>query len=219
MATVRFSQELKDRIFRNARQMFEKRITAAEEARPDQSWGMRIYNELFGEYAAALNNVPLGFTRTTGEFNVQRVGEQSAGSIGFTMTTPVPWPDRLHMVTDKATVTYSQTLCLVYPEDADGNRMDNALWDEFAAECKRWRDGIESIKRKQNEFVSQVAVLLNNYSTLAPALKAWPPLWDLIPEDVKNKHKEVVVREKKQVEHGVDLSALTATSVAIKIGG
>lgn len=219
MATVRFSQELKDRIFRNARQMFEKRIAAAENARPDQSWGMRIYDELFGKYANELAAVPEGFMRYADDFSVQRVGEQHAGNISFDLPTQMPWPDKFNSTTDKATVNYSNTINLVYPEDADGNRMENLLWDEFAAECKRWRDGIQAVKDKQNEFVQQVATLIENYATLAPALKAWPPLWDLIPEDVKNKHKEVVVREKKQVEHGLDLSALTATSVAIKIGG
>jgi len=219
MATVRFSQDLKDRIFRNARQMFEKRIASAEAAKPDQAWGMRIYDALFGEYAAALAAVPRGFLQTADDFSVQYVGEQHAGSINFDLPTAMPWPHKFSMATDKASSIYGNTISLVYQKDVDGNTIPNQLWDEFAAECKRWRDGIEAIKAKQNEFVQQVATLIENYATLAPALKAWPPLWDLIPEDVKDKHREVVVREKKQVEHGLDLSALTATSVAIKIGG
>lgn len=219
MATVRFSQELKDRIFRNARQMFEKRISAAEAAAPDQSWGMRIYDALFGEYTTALAAVPNGFMRYSKEFSVRRVGSQSAASITLNLPNPMPWPNDLHLVTELAEADYPSTITLQYPKDENGNDLPHAVWDEFAAECKRWRDGIQAVKDKQNEFVQQVATLIENYATLAPALKAWPPLWDLIPEDVKNKHKEVVVREKKQVEHGLDLSALTATSVAIKIGG
>jgi hypothetical protein len=56
------------------------------------------------------------------------------------------------------------------------------------------------------------------YSTLAPALKAWPPLWDLIPEDVKNTHRKIVERTKNDVVLDVDIGKLTALSTAAKFG-
>jgi len=38
----------------------------------------------------------------------------------------------------------------------------------------------------------------------------WQPLWDLIPEEYKERHRQVVEREKKEVKVDVDLTALTA---------
>jgi hypothetical protein len=56
------------------------------------------------------------------------------------------------------------------------------------------------------------------YTTLAPALKAWPPLWELIPENYKNKHREIKERVKNEVVLDVDIGKLTALSTAAKFG-
>ena len=47
----------------------------------------------------------------------------------------------------------------------------------------------------------------------------WPPLWDLVPESYKDRHREIKEREKKEVSVNVDLGAMTAAVVANKIGG
>jgi hypothetical protein len=68
-----------------------------------------------------------------------------------------------------------------------------------------------------------VKAVITSYSTLAPALKAWPPLWDLLGEDVKDKHREVVEREKRDpaaaISGSVDLDRLTALASLSKMGG
>jgi hypothetical protein len=40
----------------------------------------------------------------------------------------------------------------------------------------------------------------------------------LIPENYKNKHRQVVEREKKEVKLDVDINKLTALSTAAKFG-
>jgi len=70
--------------------------------------------------------------------------------------------------------------------------------------------------------IEGVILKLNAYSTLAPALKAWPALWDLVPEDKKDKHREVVVRTKASdtaanLAEEVDLSKLTGHVTADKL--
>jgi hypothetical protein len=65
-----------------------------------------------------------------------------------------------------------------------------------------------------------VQKILHAHATLAPALKAWPALWDLLPESVKNKHRLVVSKassEKPDLD-GVDVASLTATVVMNKLG-
>ena len=74
---------------------------------------------------------------------------------------------------------------------------------------------------ERDKFVANVDLIMNTYSTLAPALKAWPPLWDLIPADKQERHKEIVERKKKdiQLENVVDLNSMTAVSVMAKLTG
>lgn len=209
MATVRFSGGLKDRILRNARNMFEKRETAAREARPDHSWGDRIYDALFSKYADALAAVPPDFLRLCEDINIACVGEERC-NLDFHLSAAKPWPLRIYENNEYGiTTAYGDSIRLP----------DTATWEELKADVARWNQGIKAVTEKRTAFCEQVATLLVSYTTLAPALKAWPPLWDLIPEDVKNKHKEIVVREKKVVDSGVDLAALTSTIVGVKIGG
>jgi hypothetical protein len=68
------------------------------------------------------------------------------------------------------------------------------------------------------EFVKGVEDIIKNFSTLAPALKAWPPLWDLIPRDKQEKHKEIVERKSnKPVALDMDTSSLTAAVTMAKL--
>ena len=59
---------------------------------------------------------------------------------------------------------------------------------------------------------------MTTYSTLAPALKAWPALWDLLDEDTKERHKKIVERKKKDTDDiGVDLNSMTAAVTFSKL--
>jgi len=71
--------------------------------------------------------------------------------------------------------------------------------------------------QKKTNFVNAVKEVITAHATLSPALKMWPPLWDLIPEEYKERHRQVVEREKKEVVVNVDLGTLTATVVAHKL--
>lgn len=209
MATVRFSSELKDQILRNARAMFDKRAEAAKNARPDHSWGDRIYDTLFGKYTDVLAAVPQEFLRLRGEISIAHIGDERC-NLEFTMTLRKPWPIRTPDDNEFGISTgYGDSIRLP----------DTETWAELKADVARWNQGMLAVRQKQSAFSEQVSNLINSYTTLAPALKAWPPLWDLIPEHVKDKHKEIVVREKKVVDSGVDLAALTSTIVGVKIGG
>ena len=69
-------------------------------------------------------------------------------------------------------------------------------------------------------FLEGVTKVITTYSTLAPALKAWPPLWDLVPESAKVRHRTIVDRKKTEVViEGVDLDSMTAVSALAKLSG
>jgi len=69
---------------------------------------------------------------------------------------------------------------------------------------------IAKVKVQEADFKKVVKAVLDAYSTLAPALKAWPPLWELLDEKTKAKHKEVVTRAKAE-KPVLDLDLLDAT--------
>jgi hypothetical protein len=211
MATVRFSKELQDDIIKRAKAVFDKQITAAEESRPDATaWGEKIYNTLFGEYTPILNAVPQEFLYMVDQIEIGRVGDTRC-HLRFILSTPKPWTRKFKDTEyARANSGYDSTSI---------NLLNHPAWGEFQAEIKAWQERVTAVQNKRTEFVEQVKKIIEAHATLAPALKMWPPLWDLVPEKYKEKHREVVERTKKDVDVQVDLSALTAAVVANKIGG
>jgi hypothetical protein len=127
----------------------------------------------------------------------------------FTFATPQPWPYSLpETKLAKRDGMYSDGIVL----------KDDLVWAEFLTEVTAYHERVKVATQRQHEFVDMVKKVIEAYTTLAPALKAWPPLWELIPENYKNKHRQVVEREKKEVKLDVDINKLTALSTAAKFG-
>jgi hypothetical protein len=209
MATVKFSKELRDAILDKARSVFTKQFTAWEEKRPADTWGDVIYDKLYGQYTPAINAVPSMFFTTVDKIRVAKFGDISM-EIAFKLSSPRVHPKDVPdtELAKSAGSYYSHDYVLKqHPE-----------WESLFAEVLRWRDEKESIIRKQSEFVTQVNQVINAYETLAPALKMWPPLWELVPERYKERHREIVTRSKKDINVSVDLDKMTAITVAHKLG-
>ena len=208
MATVRFSKELIDRIVKQATAKMEPPVQKARAQKPDNSWGQRIYDTLFLEVKPIISQVPAGWMRTVKSIEISEVGGRHCG-MTFEFATPQPWP---HEFTEselaKKRSSYGDSISL----------KDHLVWGEFHAEVTAYHQRVQEAAKRRDEFVDAVKKICNTYSTLAPALKAWPPLWELVPEDVKDKHREIKEREKKEVVLEVDLGKLTALSTAAKFG-
>jgi hypothetical protein len=208
MATVRFSKELQEEIIKNAKGVFGKQMETAKNNRPDNEWGEKIYDILYGQYTNVLNAVPQMFLSTNNKFKVDQVGSLSCG-LEFTLNSAKPFPKEI------PDTEYAKKSSGYY-----GNEYilkDHLVWGEFHADVKRWLDGINAVRTRQEEFVKQVNQIITAHATLAPALKMWPPLWDLVPEQYKERHRTIVERTKNEVEVSVDLSSMTAAVVANKI--
>ena len=71
------------------------------------------------------------------------------------------------------------------------------------------------------EFVDGVMAVVNAPATLAPAVKAWSGLWELVPEEYQERAKRVVPKKERQVVTrdgaDVDLNKLTGVGVASKL--
>lgn len=78
---------------------------------------------------------------------------------------------------------------------------------------------VAEIKAQQQGFTTAVKAVLDAHTTLAPALRAWPPLWELLNEKTKERHKEVVTRAKAEKPViSVDLTAATSIVTLKRMG-
>jgi hypothetical protein len=204
MATVRFSKELQDAIVKNAERMFDKQMDTAR-GNVNATWGDRIYEIIHRKYIPAMNALPMCFFSETSNMKVARINGKDIGGLECKMTSPRPVPNTLPKDVPAKSKDY-------YGYELVGHE-----WEEIALEIEDYRNHIKEVAQKKTNFVNAVKEVINAHATLAPALKMWPPLWDLIPESYKDKHREIKEREKKEVVVNVDLGTLTATVVANKL--
>ena len=96
------------------------------------------------------------------------------------------------------------------------------MWASERAAMEAWVGEVTAAETASAAAVDAARETLRSFTTLAPALKAWPALWDLLPISAKDKHREVVERRGKQDEvdvskHLEQLGTVTAKLVASKM--
>jgi len=224
MATVRFSEQLKADIIDNAKDMFKANIQKAEQDIPSH-WADKIYQCFFpAEVIAKFKALPdYAMTKEesvsfTGFHNApddevfiadeHRQAIYNCNTIKLQFSTAQPWPVTFEKAITGFTAGYSSG-------SADFN---DTRWDWLKPEFKEYNRKIFEQESKQRKFLQGVNSIINNYSTLAPALKAWPALWDLIPEEAKERHKKIVEKKKTEVaDIGADLDGMTAAVTFSKL--
>ena len=217
MATVRFSDELKRRIRHNATEMFSARITAAEDAYRED-WGIRIYELMFVANKQKMLDMPVGYFELDNDITLK--GFKGEG-----------WDTDLNYMVDDLALGSD----LPFPRDVDsegnihgvtsfhyGSTMldaTDARWDAIKEEYLAYATAIHTLEKERDDFRQGVVKIINNYVTLAPALKAWPALWDLLPSGTQERHKLIIPRKKasRLEEVDVDLGKLTSAVVADKL--
>lgn len=215
MATVRFSNEFRESIINNARRIFTARIKEAEKSVP-ADWGDRIYEIIFAPYIPTFEGVAPEFLNMQDKFKF--IGFKSENyalhdiSFEMTLSTPRPFP-----VGEKLPPESVPFVTRLGYYGNDYKLRDVPEFAEFKQEVIAWRERVKSIRAKQDEFVAAVQKVIDAHTTLAPALKMWPPLWDLVDEEYRVRHREIRDREKKEVAINVDLGSLTAAITAHKL--
>jgi hypothetical protein len=220
MATVRFSDDLRDNVLNNAKDLFANRLDTALKNFPDD-WGMRVYKLIYRDHMDTMAKLPAGYLDTITKLQLtgfsSKVYPNPLGrAVGMPLPTSMPIPQRIednpmHGLADSGNR---------YNRDYKLNPFDDR-WNEFKAEYTVYCERLDKLFDERDKFADSVNLIMNTYSTLAPALKAWPPLWDLIPADKQERHKEIVERKKKdiQLENVVDLNSMTAVSAMAKLTG
>ena len=224
MATVRFSDTLKGEIRNNAKAMFQDKIKQAMDNVPAH-WADKVYECFFpADVRQKMTSLPDYVLRkqehieVTGWVNapedVWQTGEyihktwQLGNTIRLSFSKPMPWVANFEQADNGIKSSYS----------SGKFDYDDARWDWLKPEFKEYNRKVFEAVNKQESFLSSVNKLMETYTTLAPALKAWRPLWDLLPEEAKDRHKTVKERKViKAEELDLDLNAMTSAVALSKI--
>lgn len=213
MAVVRISDQMKKLVVATARNTFEKRLETARASLELPMTAEDIYSHIYGKWTDQMKALPKEFFGCTDRFTVERIHGHSYNHT-FVLTTEVPMPRN---IPEQPYVRSSRGYNSSFELLDDGTGLWEPLVDAFAA----WRNRVNAVETERNTFVDGVRHILNTHTTLAAALRTWPPLWDLIPESYRNKHNEIVPKKDKQqelsLEHGVDMNRLTAMAALNKM--
>ena len=204
MATVRFSDELKNDIIINAKALFAKRLQAYHDNPP--AVGDEVADRIFKDFMPVVAQLPKQFLSWTDELCIDSINGRTYGKrVKLSKQVPKPNSD-LTTANAKMYERYRLDVKLIGDE-----------WSDIQAQLDAWISNIAAVEQERDAFVEGVKKIIGMHTTLGPALKAWPPLWDLVPEGTKNRHRKVVERVKPEVaEVEVDLTALTGTITAAK---
>jgi len=216
MAVVRISDSLKNDIIANARNSFQSQVNAMAhfQCPPEVMTGDRILDAYIGpENLERMNLLPVGYFKEVEKVKIMRIMTSSSGNIMLYKDFPLsgkrrvpydPQSNNIQWVQSGYSPTFQATL--------------DPFWDEMRALVIAWHEKKQATLKRQEEFVNSVKTILGQFTTLAPALKAWPALWGLVPEKDKERHRTVVSREKSSADlSGVDLNKLTALATQAKM--
>ncbi len=222
MATVRFSEKLQKDVEDNARAIFKDKIDKARASYP-REWADKLYDSVLSqEDQQHMNALPNGVLPTIEllEFDgfYQAPDEKYVDNVGFDVETPM-WrlrtTIRIGFNGVKRWVNDMSSLQRGMKEQYRSITVDYTdpryawLIDEFKAYTER----VHKAEVECEKFVSGVKKVMQTFTTLGPALKEWQPLWDLLPEEAKDRHRKIVHREKKSVagmNPDIDLTKMTA---------
>lgn len=171
---VRISDKLKKEIVNNVHTLYGPMLDEVNKQRPDV--GDRLYEIMYGPYIEDMNKLPAYFMRTAKALET-RIVDGLQTSITFSLserrrignTHPMEGPVRDAGYADKIVIDRT-------PETEEVLNIIVA-WQKQKLEVVARRDaGAKAITR-----------VLNNFKSLAPAIKMFPPIVDLLPAYVRIK--------------------------------
>jgi hypothetical protein len=210
MAVVRFSDELKNAITDNAKALFSKRIQDAFKALPPIA--EEVCDLAYAQFMPSVNMLPRDFFRWTTRVEIKAPCVGGYIEATYESRTPYPKVESRIKLDDGVLLDSMYGITIKLPSEG-------TKYQQYIDQIIAWHQNIKAFEKQRDEFVSGVKAVVEAHSTLAPALKAWPPLWDLVPETFRERHRKVVERAKPAAaaELDVDLTSLTAAVTIAKI--
>ena len=231
MATVRFSDELKRRIIQNAVAIYKVKLGRIHaKFEESNNLGEDIYQTLYGN---TLDSMPeYYFSKDEGMnfdgfYNVNKddAPEGVSGDDWVALhTTDVEstWkfpkkhavPNDLNhddFVRDMGAKCSWRNTTLDYT---------NPKWDTIKEKAMSYATDMAKVNKQKRIFIDGVESIMKEFATLAPALRKWQPLWELVPSEYQERHKKINEKAEKRVvtsNDEVDLDKLTSVVVGHKL--
>lgn len=206
MATVRLTESLQDSIISNAKNLFAKRLQEAQAYPPEYNDGDFIFDAYLDanpdQRRVLLDMAALKWGKRYPEIRVNIFGNMTTLRFAKPRTAYCGWAE--NWTSERIVIT------------ADNVPALRDLHDKLVQR----QQAIKALEAERDAFAKKVEAILDRCSTLKQALGIWPGLWELVPQDVRNKHNEVAVRTKREQDDTsleVDLDALNGAVVVAKI--
>lgn len=206
MAAVRITKDIVWEVVQNIEKIYAPRLSAIDKdnpiVTPDTAY-MDAYTLLVPvEAQETMKLLPRDYFRTTNTFRINYRGMPATEMMTLEgKAVPVP-----HKHSD-----YTQ---LSVPE--------TSTWEWFYKPVTARAETRKAVNAEKTSAVDAARAMLGNYATLAPALKAWPALWNLLSEQTKTRHRMPATPREKPAPREiveVDVSGVTALVTMEKIKG
>ncbi len=216
MATVKFSAKLVDNITSNAGEIYHEKFKALVTKRVRTTLPLDIFNEALRGHIQHINALPKGIFRPLDYIELHQIGTHKisfpkvdVSTLGF--VNPASNSFSYRGVTFTGYSTSNIFIEPHYMEQLDLNGLEVEI-NQFITEA-------DELRAQQGEFIAGIEQVIANSSTLAEALKVFPPLWDLLPYEAKDRHNAETKKpqQKDKDLSNVDIQKLTTTIVAHKL--
>lgn len=211
MGTVRLGTDLKRAIISTAKNTFTKRIQATENNFKFPFDGAALYSMLFGEWEKKMEELPAGFFPIRQSIHIRSVGGIAPPS-GMLTCGPRRFPY------DPGSRGHDFVLSMSFREHASVTLMPSERWEPVIQAVHEWKRQHDAAVADRDAFVAGVNKVIEAHATLGAAVKTWPALWELVPEDVKERQRSTTKAEKKDAAVlDIDVDRMTAAIAMSKI--
>lgn len=193
MAVVRITESLISDVRRNISQLYDpRRREVANFPDPEDKWGDILWERGVGEYAKRVEGLPKRWFKRDTNFEF---GGWLNG-IGGTPDIPLSLAMSKERVVLHFTHEEVEETGLVFNGYRFHLNASDPRWDDFKEVYLAWMARRRQIDDEVLAAQHSAGALLRRFATLAPALKEWPALWDLLDLGVKDQHRKIVTRAK-----------------------
>lgn len=174
MATVRISDKLISEVVGNIGNLYRRFIEDIEKQKPDI--GDDLYTLVYGAHQLTMERLPVCFFNKSDRLDVSTVGERKF-MVSFKMSS-VRLLGRSHPENEHVeTSDYGNKLVIHRTPQTD----------EMVNVVLSWREQIDITIKKREAAQGAIRSLLKSFASLPPAIKAFPPIVDLLPADTRKK--------------------------------
>lgn len=207
MATVRFSESLREDIERNARVGFTKRVDKLVEEASAEFSKSELQEAIRDAMAiecsmtrAQYDQFPDGLLVPFHEMRLRSVN----GVDLHRFHNRVSFSPSALKVPHKVSSSQSWT----------GYELHSVVLQDFADKMRDYNNSIDSVNGERDKFVEGVTKITSKCTTLKQALDIWPQLIDLVPDSVKQRH----YAKSERKSGGPDLDDLGVDVAALNVG-